>query len=70
MQKVFVGNTHRLKSAKILVVLIKKRDRKCGLTLTEAKIVRKHMQSYENHITQPLMKIQALIIFYIKNAFT
>ena len=49
MQKVFVGNTHRLKSAKILVVLIKKRDRKCGLTLTEAKILRKHMQSYENH---------------------
>lgn len=49
IQKTFVADKHLLKLAKILVVLIKKRDRKCGLTFTEG-IIRKYMHSFKNHI--------------------
>ena len=45
-------NTLLLKLVNILVVLIKKRDRKCGLILHGGKIIRKHMQSFNNHIIQ------------------
>ena len=50
IQKTFVADKHLLKLAKILVVLIKKRYRKCGLTFTEGKIIRKYMHSFKNPI--------------------
>ena len=61
---------HFLKLAKIFVVLIKKRHRKCGLALPEENISQKHMHSFKNRIIQFLRKMRALIIFHINNIFT
>ena len=60
---------HLLKLAKILVILIKNGNSKCGLTLFEEKIIMKHMHSFKSDTTQFPRKMQALRIFYINNSF-
>ena len=59
-----------LKLAKILAVLIKKRDRNCGLTLPKGKIVRKRIRSFKNNLIQFRRKMPSLKILDINNAFT
>ena len=49
-EKTFLADKRLLKLAKILVVLIKRRNNKCRLTFTEGKILRKYMHSFKNHI--------------------
>ena len=49
----------------MLVVLIKKRDRKCRLTLPEEKIIIKNIHSFKNNFTQFPRKMRALRIFHL-----
>ena len=61
---------HFLKLAKILVILIKKHDRKNFLTLTEEKTISEHMHRFNSHISQFLRKMRALIFLYVNKVLT